>query len=95
MSFFKDKPVRNKAYLKWVASLPCSHCGAPSDEAHHIIGVGEGGMATKACDLLTMPVCRPCHTEIHNHPRHWPEQWHFVAKTLQQAIKEGVISVEK
>lgn len=96
MSFFKDKPVRNKQYLAFVRGLPCSMCKLPDHSvAHHIIGVGEGGMGTKACDLLTMPLCAACHHEIHHHPRYWPNQWEYVARTLQKAVKEGLIKEQK
>lgn len=91
-TFFKDPPVRNKKYTNWVKTLPCCDCGAPADDPHHIIGTGcEGGMGTKACDLLTMPMCRECHTRLHEQPLMWEHQWKWVAKTLQQATKEGVI----
>ena len=92
MSFFKDNPVRNKKYTKWVESLPCSICQVePAGDHHHIIGVGDGKMGGKACDLLTMPLCRGHHTEMHNNAVYWPEQWKFVSKTLQKAIKDGLI----
>jgi len=38
----------------------------PEAEPHHIIGVGLGGMGTKASDIHTMPLCRPCHRAVHN-----------------------------
>lgn len=87
MSFFKDKPYRDKKYTDWVRSLDCCICGAPADDPHHIIGAGEGGMGTKACDLLTMPLCRPHHAEMHKDKTMQLVQWDFVSKTLQRAIK--------
>jgi len=92
VSLQKDKPFRSKKYLDWVKSLDCCLCGCPSDEAHHAIGVGESGMGTKACDSLTMPMCRGCHTRFHGSPEEWAGQWKLIAKTLQRAIKEGVLS---
>lgn len=89
MSFFKEKPYRDKKYTDWVKSLDCDLCGAPADDPHHIIGVNEGGTGTKACDLLTLPLCRACHTRMHNEPDLWQYQWSGVSKTLQKAIKEG------
>ncbi len=91
MSFFKDKPIRSKKYTDWVKSLDCCACCAPADDPHHIIGEGEGGTGTKACDLLTMPLCRPCHTDIHRADSEKQYQWEWVAKTLQKAIKDGII----
>jgi len=88
----KQKPFRSKSYLKWVSSLPCVICGAPADDAHHIIGIGKlGGMGTKAPDSFTMPVCRGHHNEIHQSPDLWPDQWEWVARTLAQAQAEGVL----
>jgi hypothetical protein len=93
MAFFKDLPVRNKKYTDWVKSLECCVCGAPADDPHHgiALGYGEGGTGTKACDLLTMPMCRPCHNEIHQPESNKEDQWRYIAKTLQRAIKDGVI----
>jgi len=85
----KDKPVRNPKYLKWVKSLPSCISGMPADDPHHLIGVGRGKMGGKECDLLTMPVTRFEHQEIHNNPT--DEQWKHAALTLRQAVKEGVL----
>jgi len=76
MDNFKVKQFRSKKYLVWVKSLPCSICGAPADDAHHLIGVGNmGGMGTKASDVLVMPLCRGCHTELHREPDLHLLQW--------------------
>jgi hypothetical protein len=63
----KDAPIRSKAYLRLVAQLPCMHCGiwGFSQAAHANSGKG---MAMKACDLQTFPLCadrpgqRGCHS---------------------------------
>jgi len=68
-----------------------------SSDAHHGIslGYGESGTGTKACDLLTMPLCRPCHNLMHLDNAQGNEmksdQWRYIAKTLQKAIKDDVI----
>ena len=93
ISFFKDPPYRNKKYLKWIDGLDCCLCGAPADTHHHIIGIGDGGTGTKACDLLAMPVCNACHIpkfhRLDTYPELRDEQWKYVSKTLQRAIKDG------
>ena len=89
MSFFKNKPYRNKKYTDWVKSLDCAACGAPADDPHHIINAMEGGTGTKACDLLSMPLCRPCHNNIHRSEGNKKYQWKWAARTMQKAIKEG------
>lgn len=63
----KDTPIRSKAYLRLVAQLPCKACGTwgHSQAAHSNTGKG---VATKACDLQTFPLCadrpgqRGCHS---------------------------------
>ncbi len=94
MSFFKDKPFRSKQYRDWVKTLPCVLTGIePAGDCHHVISVGEGGTATKACDLLSFPVTRESHQLFHRLDENTElklEQWKFVAKTLQKAIKDEI-----
>ena len=92
------KPIRSKAYLTWVKSLPCCGCGAPADDAHHAINVGlGGGMGTKASDILSLPVCRGCHDKIHKDVKAWEtengSQYKHICLTLLEAIDEGVIEI--
>lgn len=64
----KPKPVRSSAYLDYVRAHPCAHCNrrCPS-EAAHFGGKGKsGGVATKASDLLTVPLCGRCHRHFHD-----------------------------
>lgn len=91
-TLYKENPVRNKKYRDWVKTLPCCECGAPADDPHHIINAGESGMGTTACDLLTMPLCRTHHTWMHNGNKEMlDDQWKNIAKTLQEAVKQGVL----
>lgn len=90
------KPYRNAAYLRWVKTLPSVISRRPSDDAHHLIGHGQGGMGTKASDLWVFPLTRDEHTELHNMGwKEWEElygsQWMHVAKTFQLAVIEGVL----
>lgn len=83
--------MKNKKYLDWVRRQPCACCGAPGDDAHHIIGIGGmSGMGMKAPDWATMPMCRIHHTMIHNTPEMWPEQWSWIKATLNRAEKYGI-----
>ena len=93
MSDLQKKIVwRDKKYTDWVKSLDCCVCGAPADDAHHIIGVGNfGGMGTKAPDMMTMPMCRGHHNDIHTNPDIWGQQWEWAARTLAMAFAEGVL----
>jgi hypothetical protein len=45
-------------------------------------------MGMQAPDWAVMPVCRGCHTEIHNNPKLWPEQWEAIVRTLGKYIDE-------
>lgn len=93
------KPIRNKAYLNYVGSLPCVCCGAePAGEAHHVIDAGMGGgMGTKASDLFVFPLCRTHHEELHKSVSYWEDmynsQWMHVALTIHQAVTDGAISL--
>lgn len=64
----------NRRYLQWVKSQPCCGCGNGDCDPHHIIGHGQGGMATKAHDLFTFPLCRKCHDDLHDNQRAWEEK---------------------
>ena len=49
-----------KRHLDRVASLPCCLCGDTPVQVHH---VREGqGMAQRASNWLTVPLCPSCHT---------------------------------
>lgn len=50
----------SKRHMGKVAQLPCCVCGAHGVHVHH---VREGqGMAQRASDWLTVPLCPDCHT---------------------------------
>lgn len=75
----KIKKVRDKKYLKRVASLPCCACQAiglsgrlPTVVAHHKTGAG---MGMKACDLDTMPLCEGHHTGRNGIHRLGVKEW--------------------
>jgi len=82
----------SKKYINWVKTLPCSHCQAPADDAHHIIGIGMGIMGRSANDLHTMPLCRGCHTDLHRDPKGWP-QIKWVIRTQLAAMEAGKLQI--
>ena len=47
----KKTRAEDSKYTRWVKTRPCCGCGARSDDPHHIIGHGQGGMGTKAHDF--------------------------------------------
>ena len=90
----KVKPFRSRKYLDWVKQQPCVLCGAPADDPHHIISVGGmSGMGMTAPDSMVIPVCRQHHDEIHRTPELWPQQWEWIARTLDRALAEGALEV--
>lgn len=88
------KPTRWKSvkYINWIKQQSCIQCGSPA-EPHHLKGIGGmSGGSLKAPDWAVSPLCHPCHDEMHRKPELWPQQWGWIAKTLGQAIEEGVLS---
>ena len=83
-----SKPVRSEPYLRWVRSWPCHCCGAPADDAHHVIGIlGQAGMGTKPSDVYAVALCRYHHNLIHTLPEMWSAQWHWLRQTLEIAAQ--------
>ncbi len=86
----------NPKFLTWVKTQPCECCGSPSDDAHHLIGWGQGGMGTKAHDFLVIPLCRQHHTELHNDPvkfeRNHGAQPAMIIRLLDRAFALGVLA---
>ena len=89
------EPKRDKNYLKWVRDeLECSICGCPFPDPHHLIGHGQGGMATKASDYFIMPLCRKHHDELHRGVNTWEmnhgNQIYWIARTMLLAASHGI-----
>ena len=89
--FPKDSPWRDKNYLAWVKTLPCAHCKAPADDAHHIKITGVGGRGLTAPDFAAMPLCRRCHDDVHKEPTFYP-QTRWMIETQSRAHAEGILS---
>lgn len=86
----------NPDYLAWVKTQPCECCQMPSDDPHHLIGWGQGGMATKSHDIFAIPLCRKHHTELHNDrlafERKYGSQPEMIIKVLDRAFALGVLA---
>lgn len=92
MSEPKNLPYRNAKYIKWIKTQSCIHCTGDGGDPHHLIGVGNmGGMGTTAPDSMAMPMCRECHGMFHLHSELWPQQWEYIARTLDRALRDGVL----
>lgn len=85
-----------REYLDWVKTQPCECCQQQSDDPHHLIGWGQGGMATKAHDIFAIPLCRKHHTELHNDrlafERKYGSQPEMIIKVLDRAYALGVLA---
>lgn len=59
----KEEPLRSEAYRRLVAAMPCACCGrpGPSQCAHSNTGKG---MAIKASDAESFPLCPRCHRDL-------------------------------
>lgn len=59
--------IRCDKHRRYVASKPCMIGGCYSDviQAHHLLRSGGKGMATKACDGETVPLCYNHHAMLH------------------------------
>ncbi|WP_193160013.1 DUF968 domain-containing protein [Serratia ureilytica] len=88
--------VEDSKYTRWVKSQKCLGCSARSDDPHHIIGHGLGGMGTKPSDYLTIPLCRTCHRKLHDDPAAWEaehgSQTDLLAQFLDYSIGIGAIA---
>lgn len=82
-SFPKSQPVRNEAYRRLVAALPCVICGiAGQSQAAHGSGAGTAvckGMGIKSCDLTCAPFCVPHHQQL--------DQGAMFSKTVRHALE--------
>ncbi|WJV61381.1 DUF968 domain-containing protein [Pectobacteriaceae bacterium C52] len=84
-------------YTRWVKTQKCCACGAPSDDPHHIIGHGMGGMGTKSHDLFTIPLCRFCHDALHRDINAWEGEYgsqvELLFRFLDWALGIGAIVI--
>ena len=90
-----EEQMKSKKYLKFVASLPCCHCGGYDSVPHHPIGIDAMGIiGGKASDLVAMPLCdvRRCHTEVHEDPTSYP-QTRWICETLDEAWRQGILKI--
>ncbi len=61
----KDKRLRDKGHLAFVASQPCLVCGRRPAQAHHLKFAQPRAMALKVSDEFTLPLCNVHHDQLH------------------------------
>ena len=66
LAFPKDRRVRDKAHLAFVAKEPCLVCGRRPAQAHHIRFAQARALGLKVSDEFTVPLCNGHHDSLHN-----------------------------
>lgn len=62
----EERPGMSEAHLECVRQLPCCICGKVGrGDPHHLRIASERGMAVKAPDRWSVPMCRIHHDEAH------------------------------
>ena len=69
LAFPKEKRIRDKAHLAFVANEPCLVCGRRPAQAHHIRFAQPRGLGLKVSDEFTVPLCNGHHVLAASHRR--------------------------
>lgn len=67
----KKGPLRSKAHLARVREQRCLACGYLGALHAHHLRLGLRTMGVRKSDFLTVPLCFPCHTELHSSKEEW------------------------
>ena len=62
----KEKRIRSKEHLGFVAKQPCLVCGRRPAQAHHLRFAQPRAMALKVSDEFTLPLCAVHHDALHH-----------------------------
>ncbi len=65
LAIAKEKRVRDKVHLAFVASQPCLVCGRAPAQAHHLKFAQTRAMSLKVSDEFTLPLCNVHHDQLH------------------------------
>lgn len=99
MQIPKNKPERDKKYLKAISNYGCAVCRQGA-VPHHLIGYG-GSMGGKVSDYLVFPLCNKHHSAtsvdgVHKDVYEWEKRYgnqiRYVKRTLNWAVADGHIS---
>ena len=61
----KEKRIRDRAHLAFVARQPCLVCGRRPAQAHHLRFAQPRAMSLKVSDEFTLPLCNTHHDSVH------------------------------
>lgn len=61
--------TKDPKYLRRIREEPCLACGLHHHSiAHHVqFAEGQKAMAMKVSDRWVVPLCTPCHMDLHSH----------------------------
>jgi DNA recombination protein Rad52 len=65
LAFPKERRLRSKPHLKFVALQPCLICGRQPTHAHHVRFAQRRGLGEKVSDEFTVPLCSMHHDALH------------------------------
>jgi len=88
LAFPKEKRLRDKAHLAFVAKQPCIICGRTPSHAHHLRFAQKRAMGRKVSDKFSVPLCSVHHDSLHRvgDERQWWAR-HGIIDPLQIAEK--------
>lgn len=81
----------SRAYFAIIRRLPCAVCGEAGPSHAHHVRVGQG-LAQRAGDFCTVPLCEPCHQGpggLHGDR----SRWRLYGKTEMDALDETIEGV--
>lgn len=96
--------IESERYMKWLHTLPCCLTGSRINvTVHHVVGHGLKPIGGKTTDLLAFPIVTELHLPNFAGGLHaighkaweqvWGSQLEFSARTLMQAVYEGVLEL--
>lgn len=62
----KTRRIKDKAHVKFVATLPCCISGSEDVQAHHLLRNVPRGMGMKAGDNFVVPLSVELHRQLHD-----------------------------
>jgi len=71
----KAQRIKDKEYLKWVASNPCILCQDTRSQAHHVTFAMPRGFSQKVGDQYTVPLCYKHHHLLHTNGMSEKDFW--------------------
>lgn len=84
--FQASRPIRDRAYLDWIKTLPCAVCHQTRgiDPAH----TGSHGLSIKASDHRAIPLCRRHHDEYGLGRRLFEQKYSLDIEALIRKLNE-------